>query len=137
MKKMHAFVVITVVATTFNAVLPISKAESVEGLDNFISVLMYALPAAELAPSFAPLGKMTRYEFKGKDESGSRSVIRVVAYHQRGTVQWIIIHDDATVKFDSASYAIQLDATAEPPAGSSQTPSPKDAPIVEDGKPVP
>jgi hypothetical protein len=96
MKMMRTFVAVMAVVTTFNALLAVSKAESVEGLDKFMGVLMHAIPVGELAPTFAPLGNMTRYEFKGKDGSGTRSVIRVIAYHQHGTVQWTIIHDDAT-----------------------------------------
>ena len=137
MKMLRAFVAVMAVVTTFNALLAVSKAESVEGLDKFMGVLMQAIPVGELAPTFAPLGNMTRYEFKGQDGRGTRSVIKVITYHQHGTVQWTIIHDDATGKFDSASYAIDLDATAEAPARSSQPPSPQDAPILEDAKPVP
>ena len=115
---LRAFVAVMVLVTTLNALLAVSKAESVEGLDNFMGVLRYAIDTGELASTFAPLGNMTRYEFKGQDGSGTRSVIKVVAYHQHGTVQWTITHDDATGKFESASYAIDLDATAEAPTRS-------------------
>jgi hypothetical protein len=56
-----------------HALLALSKAESVEGLDKFMGVLMHAIPVGELAPTFAPLGNMTGYELKGQDGRGTRS----------------------------------------------------------------
>lgn len=114
MKVLRAFAAVMVLVTTFNALLAVSKAESVEGLDKFMGVLMHAIPVGELAPTFAPLGNMIGYELKGQDGRGTRSFIEVISYHQHGTVQWTIIRDDATGKFESATYVIDPDATAKP-----------------------
>ena len=111
MKALRAFAAVMVLVTTFNALLAVSKAESVEGLDKFMGILMHAIPVGELAPTFAPLGNMTRYELKDQERRGTRNVIQVISYHQHGTVQWTIIRDDATGKFESASYVVNLDAT--------------------------
>jgi hypothetical protein len=113
MKVLRAFAAVMVLVTTFNALSAISRAESVEGLDKFMGVLMHALPVSELAPTFAPLGNMTRYELKDQERRGTRNIIQVISYHQHGTVQWTIIRDDATGKFESASYVVNLDATAK------------------------
>jgi hypothetical protein len=64
---LRAFAAVMVLVTTFNALLAVSKAESVEGLDKFMGVLMHAIPVGELAPTFAPLGNMTGHSgmFRG------------------------------------------------------------------------
>jgi hypothetical protein len=46
MKMMRAFVAVMAVVTTFNALLAVSKAESVEGLDKFMGVRCTPYPSA-------------------------------------------------------------------------------------------